>query len=92
VTRELTKLFEETRRGTLSSLAAHYAEHGPPKGEIVVLVGPPEKKVASEETIELALLEALKSQSVKQASSEIAELFGLPKRDVYQQALRLKDA
>jgi len=91
VARELTKLFEETRRGSLEELAAHYAENGPPKGEIVILIGPPEKTEASEETIDAALTEALKSQSVKQASSEIAELFGLPKRNVYQRALALKD-
>lgn len=91
VARELTKLFEETRRGTLADLAAHYAENGPPKGEIVLLMGPPEKMEASEETIDAALTEALKSQSVKQASTEIAELFGLPKRNVYQRALALKD-
>lgn len=91
VCRELTKLFEETRRGSLSELADHYAEHGGPKGEIVLLIGPPNKQVASEDTIESALVEALKSQSVKQAASEIAELFDLPRRDVYQKALSLKD-
>ena len=91
VCRELTKLFEETRRGSLSDLADHYAEHGGPKGEIVLLIGPPSKQVASEDTIESALVEALKSQSVKQAASEIAELFDLPRRDVYQKALSLKD-
>jgi 16S rRNA (cytidine1402-2'-O)-methyltransferase len=41
VARELTKKFEETRRGFLPDLAAHYAEAGPPRGEIVILVGPP---------------------------------------------------
>ena len=91
VARELTKLFEETRRGSLADLATHYAENGPPKGEIVVLIGPPEKIEASEESIDAALTEALKSQSVKHASAEIAELFGLPKRNVYQRALALKD-
>lgn len=91
VARELTKLFEETRRGTLSELASHYLEHGPPKGEIVILVGPPMETEVDEETIDAALIEAMKSQSVKQASSEIAEMFGLPKRNVYQRALALKD-
>lgn len=91
VARELTKLFEETRRGSLETLATHYAENGPPKGEIVVLIGPPDKIETSEEMIDAALTEALKSQSVKQASTEIAELFGLPKRNVYQRALALKD-
>ncbi|MEO1324918.1 MAG: 16S rRNA (cytidine(1402)-2'-O)-methyltransferase [Pseudomonadota bacterium] len=92
VARELTKLFEETRRGTLAELADHYAEHGPPKGEIVILVGPPDKVEADEADIDAALVEALKTQSVKQASAEIADLFGLPKRNVYQRALALKDA
>ncbi len=91
VTRELTKLFEETKRGTLKELAFHYAEAGPPKGEIVLLIGPPLEQDVTEETIDLALTEALKSQSVKHAAAEIAERLGLPKRDVYQRALALKD-
>lgn len=91
VARELTKLFEETRRGTLTELAEHYADVGPPKGEIVVLIGPPEASQADDETVDAALVEALKSQSVKQASAEVAALFGLPKRNVYQRALALKD-
>lgn len=91
ICRELTKLFEETRRGTLSELAHHYAERGAPKGEIVLLVGPPEALKVSEEDLDRALIDALMTQSVKQAASEISELFGLPKRDVYQRALALKD-
>ena len=42
VARELTKMFEEARRGTLAELAAHYEAAGPPRGELVVLVGPPD--------------------------------------------------
>lgn len=91
VSRELTKLFEETRRGTLGSLAAHYAEAGPPKGEIVLLVGPPLEQAVTEEALDAALRSALQSQSVKQAAAEIAAQLGLPKRDVYQRALALKD-
>ena len=91
VCRELTKLFEETRRGSLQSLADHYAEAGHPKGEIVVLVGPPIKKQADDETVDTALRHALETQSVKQAAAEIADLFDLPKRQVYQRALALKD-
>ena len=92
VARELTKLFEETRRGTLAELVAHYTEQGHPKGEIVILVGPLDKVEADAADIDAALVEALKTQSVKQASAEIADLFGLPKRNVYQRALALKDA
>lgn len=91
VSRELTKLFEETRRGTLGDLAAHYAEQGPPKGEIVLLVGPPLEDEVSEEALDTAIRQALQSQSVKQAAAEIAAQLGLPKRDVYQRALALKD-
>lgn len=91
VFRELTKLFEETRRGSLQSLADHYAENGPPKGEIVVLIGPPIKTQADKETIDSALRQALETQSVKQAAAEIADMFALPKRQVYQRALALKD-
>ena len=91
VCRELTKLFEETRRGSLQSLADHYTEAGHPKGEIVVLVGPPIKTKADDETVDTALKQALETQSVKQAAAEIADLFDLPKRHVYQRALALKD-
>ncbi len=91
VTRELTKLFEETRRGSLRSLATHYRESGPPKGEIVVLVGPPLEQAVSAEALDQAIRRALQSLSVKQAAAEIAADLGLPKRDVYQRALALKD-
>lgn len=91
VSRELTKLFEETRRGTLGTLAAHYADAGPPKGEIVLLVGPPLEQAVTEKTLDAALRSALQSQSVKQAAAEIAAQLGLPKRDVYQRAIALKD-
>ncbi|MEC7289826.1 MAG: 16S rRNA (cytidine(1402)-2'-O)-methyltransferase [Pseudomonadota bacterium] len=91
VSRELTKLFEETRRGTLQELANWYAESGPPKGEIVLLVGPPLKQEITEAAVDEALRQALQSQSVKQAAAEIAAQLGLPKRDVYQRALALKD-
>lgn len=91
VARELTKLFEETRRGTLGDLADHYREAGAPKGEIVVLIGPPGEEKVSDETLDAALLTALQTQSVKQAAADISAQFGLAKRDVYQRALALKD-
>lgn len=90
VARELTKMFEETRRGTLSELAAHYAEAGPPRGEIVLLVGPPLETEITQASLDAALLDALKDQSTKAAANAVAEALGLPKRDVYQRALQLK--
>ena len=90
VARELTKLFEETRRGTLSELAAHYAEAGPPRGEIVLLVGPPLETEITQASLDAALRDALKDQPTKAAANAVAEALGLPKRDVYQRALQLK--
>ena len=90
VARELTKMFEETRRGTLSELAAHYAEAGPPRGEIVLLVGPPLETEITQASLDAALLDALTDQPTKAAANAVADALGLPKRDVYQRALQLK--
>ncbi|MEH6807621.1 MAG: 16S rRNA (cytidine(1402)-2'-O)-methyltransferase [Hyphomonas oceanitis] len=90
VARELTKLFEETRRGTLAELAAHYAEAGAPRGEIVLLIGPPLDSEVTQENLDAALLDALKDQPTKAAANAVADALGLPKRDVYQRALQLK--
>ncbi len=92
IARELTKKFEEARHGTLSELAAAIAEEGPPRGEIVVLVAPPgDETEASQDDIDTAIRQALKDQSVKQASAEIAARFNLPKRDIYNRAIELRD-
>ena len=90
VARELTKLFEETRRGTLAELAAHYEEAGAPRGEIVLLVGPPRQVAATAADIDSALRVALAEMPTKAAASAVAEALGLAKRDVYQRALQLK--
>ncbi|MEH6742665.1 16S rRNA (cytidine(1402)-2'-O)-methyltransferase [Hyphomonas sp.] len=90
VTRELTKMFEETRRGNLAELAAHYAEAGPPRGEIVLLVGPPGEHEVTPERLDAALRDALDGQPTKAAANAVAEALGLPKREVYQRALQLK--
>jgi 16S rRNA (cytidine1402-2'-O)-methyltransferase len=90
VTRELTKMFEETRRGTLADLATHYAKSGPPRGEIVLLVGPPGEHEVTPERLDAALRDALDGQPTKAAANAVAEALGLPKRDVYQRALQLK--
>lgn len=88
VTREITKLFEEARRGSLGLLAAHYAEAGAPKGEIVVVVGPPVDDEAAPD-IDAALRAALADHSVKDAATLVAAATGAPKREVYQRALIL---
>ncbi len=92
VARELTKLFEETRRGSIGDLARHYAETGPPKGEIVVLAGPPPESGASADDLDAALHEALARLPTKQAADEVALALGIAKRKAYQRALALKAA
>ena len=89
VARELTKRFEEAVRGGLGELAARYAESGPPKGEIVIIVAPPSAPVIDEETIERALTAALESQSVKDAAASVATALNLPRRELYTRALLL---
>jgi 16S rRNA (cytidine1402-2'-O)-methyltransferase len=90
VVREISKKFEETVTGTLSDLSARYAE-APPKGEIVIVVGPPgEAEPAAEEDIDAALTEAMTRLSASRAAAEVAEKLGLPRRQVYERALALK--
>lgn len=89
--RELTKLHETIERGTLEELTARFAGVEP-KGEIVLVVGPPLTEAVAPETVEAALREALTRLSVKDATAEIASAYGLSKRDVYDQALALKRA
>lgn len=89
VCRELTKRFEETRRGTLAELAADYAQGPDPKGEIVVLVGPPLEVEVTEDALDAALGRALAHLSVKDAAAEVAEALDLPRRRVYARALEL---
>ncbi|MDQ0301903.1 16S rRNA (cytidine(1402)-2'-O)-methyltransferase [Ancylobacter polymorphus] len=90
VCRELTKTFEEARRGTLDALAAHYVEAGPPKGEIVLVIGPPMAEESSEADLDAALKAALASLSVKDAAAAVATATGLPRRAVYARALALQ--
>jgi 16S rRNA (cytidine1402-2'-O)-methyltransferase len=91
VARELTKKFEEVRRGTLDALAAHYAEAGPPRGEICVVAGPPDADAApTDADIDALLAEAMAKGSVKDAAAEVAARTGQPRKAVYARALALK--
>ncbi|MCL7464461.1 16S rRNA (cytidine(1402)-2'-O)-methyltransferase [Phaeovulum sp. NW3] len=89
VCRELTKRFEEVRRGSLRELAESFAGQ-PVKGEIVVLVDRARGRQASAEDVDQALSERLARMSVKDAAAEVAEALGLPRREVYQRALALE--
>jgi len=94
VARELTKKFEEVKRGKLSELVAYYQEKGSPKGEIVIVVDRDQRAVEekfSDEDIDAFLGEALgqMGMSVRDASSYVAEKTGFKKRVLYARALAL---
>jgi 16S rRNA (cytidine1402-2'-O)-methyltransferase len=95
VARELTKRFEEVRRGPLDELAAHYAAAPQPKGELVVLVGPPEAEAANaagEADLDAALSAAMATLSVKEAAALVAAETGVPRRVAYARALKLRSS
>lgn len=89
VCRELTKRFEEVRRGTLAALAEHYADGPDPKGEIVVVVGRALPAEVEDDALDAALRAALAGASVKDAAAAVANGLGLPRRRVYARALDL---
>ena len=88
VVREISKLHEESVTGTLAELSERYAS-APPKGEIVIVIGPPLERQASEEDLDAALRQALADLSPSRAAAEVAEQLGVPKKRAYARALEL---
>lgn len=89
VARELTKLHEECRTGAPLDLAAHYEAH-PPRGEIVLLIGPPVPREASSDDAEELLVAALQTLKPSQAAAQVARETGLDRKMLYARALELK--
>jgi 16S rRNA (cytidine1402-2'-O)-methyltransferase len=89
VARELTKKFEECRAGSPAELAAHYTAH-PPKGEIVLLAGPPGVVPASEADADALLRAELAHAKPSQAASAVAKATGLDRKALYARVLDLK--
>ena len=94
VARELTKYYENVRRGRLSELAAHYGEAEEARGEIVVIIGPPDATALapSGAALDEALRAALEKLSLKEAVAQVAAASGQPRRVVYARALELTRA
>lgn len=88
VAREISKLHEECVTGTLDQLAERYRE-APPKGEIVIVVGPPAEQQASDDDLDAALTAALADLSPSRAAAEVAATLGIPKKRAYARALEL---
>ncbi|WP_126172793.1 16S rRNA (cytidine(1402)-2'-O)-methyltransferase [Altericroceibacterium xinjiangense] len=90
VARELTKLHEECRTGTAGELAAHY-EGRPPKGEIVLLVGPPSAQPLGTFDVDALLRDALQDQKPSHAAASVARTTGLDRKTLYARAMELKE-
>ena len=90
VARELTKTFEEFRRGTLAELAAHYADAGAPKGEVVICVAPPLAQAAKELDVDAMLAELVPELGASRAAAEAAKRTGLKKSDLYRRLMDMK--
>ena len=93
IAREITKRYEECVDGSLAALAARYANMPSPRGEIVIIIGPPlDCATASEADGDAALVEALTRLSPAKAASEVAKATGLDRRTLYDRALALPRA
>ncbi len=93
IARELTKLFEEVRRGDLGTLAAAAAAAGPPKGEIVLVIGPPDARAAptvDAAAVDAALAEAARTRRPRAAAAAVAATTGLPVNELYERLRQLR--
>jgi 16S rRNA (cytidine1402-2'-O)-methyltransferase len=88
VCRELTKKFEELRRGTLAELAESYST-GSVKGEVVLLIDRGDLENVNEVDLDSVLKEALETMSMRDAVDAVSQAHGKPRRQVYQLALNL---
>jgi 16S rRNA (cytidine1402-2'-O)-methyltransferase len=87
ICRELTKLHEECVTGTLPELAGHYAD-AIPKGEIVIVVGPPrEADAVSDDVLDAALDAAMATMSPSRAAADVAQRLNIPRKRAYARAL-----
>ena len=89
VCRELTKKFEEVARGTLSELVQHFSE-GKIRGEIAICIAKGQVQ-PDEADLERAMQDAMQTMKLKDAANEVAQRFGVSKRDLYQMGLALRD-
>lgn len=89
VAREVTKLHEECRTGSAEELIAHYSAH-PPKGEIVLLVGPPRAAEVNADDADDLLRDALSSMKASQAAAHVARATGIDRKTLYERAMAMR--
>ncbi len=94
VVREITKKFEEVRRGTVAELISFYAANGEPKGELVLVIDRPDKAQSAWTEAQVAALitKTLAHHSVRDTVQIVVDMTGLPKQQVYKQVLNAHDA
>ena len=90
VCRELTKLYEDFQRGSLSEIIKHFSENEP-TGEFVVIIDGNKEKSIDEDQIFTELSDLLKKFRVKEAVEIIVEKYSVNKKTIYQKALEIKD-
>ena len=92
VARELTKLHEDVRRGTLTDLLEFYKKSGAPKGELVLVIGPPSKKANTDmEALETLLRKLLKNNSLRDTVKIASDTLDMQRSIVYERALIIRD-
>ena len=93
VVREITKKFEEVKRGTVRELQAYYHENGEPKGELVLVIGKADapSKIWSEAELEALIRKTLKAHTVRDTADKIAAETGLPRKVIYKQVVACHD-
>ena len=90
VAREITKLYEECINGTAAELIRHF-EQNQPKGEMVLMIAPPESSVTENIDVDALLRDKLKTMPLKTAVKEVVDVSGMNKNDIYAQALKIKN-
>lgn len=92
VVREITKMFEESRRDSIENLIEYYTQNGAPKGEIVLVIEAQSQDTAlNQSDVDAMILDALKTVKTKEAAALVAQKTSLPKKDIYARALELKN-
>ena len=90
---EITKKFEEVKRGSVSELISYYGENGEPKGELVLVIGKAEENHEewTSEKVEKLICDSLKTKTARDTVDFVVERTGLPKKQIYKQVVMLNE-